>query len=130
MCVQADLVKFLLAKDIQPVAYTPIGLPGSEFGSHSRHYSKRAWPDLRKDPHLIKLGQKYGKTECQIMLNWGLCKNHVVIPKAASPLHQAENIDIFDFRLTEKEIEKIDQLDKTIRGCNKLAHFEGFDTFA
>lgn len=68
----------------------------------------------------MELGQKYGKTECQIMLNWGLCKGHVVIPKAASASHQVENLDIFDFRLTEKEIEKVDKLDQTIRGCNLL----------
>jgi len=46
------------------------------------------------------------------MLNWGLCKGHVVIPKSASPDHQIDNLDIFDFRLTEKEIADVDRLDE------------------
>lgn len=123
-------MRFLLAKDIRPVAFTPIGLPGSDFGSHNRLIKKKDWPDLRKQKVLIDLGKKYGKTECQIMLNWGLCKGHVVIPKAASASHQVENLDVFDFRLTEDEIASVDQLDRTLRGCNLFVNFEGFDSFA
>jgi len=82
MCVQQDLINFLLAKNIRPVAYTPMGLPGSEFGDHTGNYTKKEWPDLRKEPTLIELGKKYGKTECQIMLNWGLCKGHTILPKS------------------------------------------------
>jgi len=64
------------------------------------------------------------------MLNWGLAKGHTVIPKASSLGHQKENLDIFDFRLTDEEIKKVDELDRNIRGCNKLEFLEGFDCFA
>ena len=66
----------------------------------------------------------------QIMLNWGLCKGHAVIPKAASSSHQKENIDIFDFELTSTEIEEIDKLNRNIRFGNKFDCFENFDCFA
>lgn len=64
------------------------------------------------------------------MLNWGLCKGHVVIPKATGLDHQKENLDVFDFRLTEQEIKTIDELDRNIRGCNKFEFLEGFDCYA
>ena len=64
------------------------------------------------------------------MLNWGLCKGHVVIPKAVSLENQLENKKIFDFRLTEEEIIGVEKLNKEIRLCNKFQTMEGFDVFA
>ena len=45
--VQSELVRFCQAKEILPIAYTPIGLPGTDFGSHNKQYDKDSWPDLR-----------------------------------------------------------------------------------
>ena len=64
------------------------------------------------------------------MLNWGISKGHVVIPKASGLDHQKENIDVFDFKLKDEEIKKVNELDRNIRGCNKLPFLEGFDCFA
>ena len=112
------------------MAYTPIGLPGTAFGSHNLKYDKDTWPDLRQVPYLMELGTKYNKNSIQIMLNWGLAKGHVVIPKATSLEHQKQNLDVFDFRLTDEEIKKVDELNRGIRGCNKFDWLEGFDCFA
>lgn len=64
------------------------------------------------------------------MLNWGICRGCAVIPKAVSLEHQEENLKIFDFHLTAEEINRIEQLDKGIRLCNKFEMFEKFDLFA
>ena len=115
--------------NIRPIAYSPIGLPGAE-KSHNGKYDNGTWPDLRQEPYLIELGTKYNKNSIQIMLNWGLAKGHVVIPKATGLDHQQENLAVFDFRLTDDEIKKVDELDRNIRGCNKFEFLEGFDCFA
>lgn len=64
------------------------------------------------------------------MLNWGLCKGHVVIPKATSLKNQVENQNVFDFKLTEDEIAAVEKLDKEIRLCNKFEMMEKYDIFA
>lgn len=125
---QVELVKFLLAKNIVPVAYTPVARPGGV--ERGDTLCPPDWPDLRKDAYLQGIAEKHGKTVVQVMLNWGLCKGHCVIPKAAGLDHQKENIEIYDFKLTEEEIKGIDNLDKRIRLCNKFEMTEKFDCFA
>jgi len=125
---QVDLVKFLLAKNIVPVAYTPVARPGGV--DRGDTLCPPDWPDLRKDAYLQGIAEKHGKTVVQVMLNWGLCKGHCVIPKAAGLDHQKENIEIYDFKLSDEEIQGIDNLDKRIRLCNKFEMTEKFDCFA
>lgn len=48
---------------------------------------------------LKEIGLKYGKTWSQIILNYQINEQMVVIPKSHNPSHQADNIDIFDFKL-------------------------------
>ena len=64
------------------------------------------------------------------MLNWGLCRGYCVIPKAIGKDHQAENMQVFDFRLTEEEIQEVCKLDSRRRCCNKFPFVEFHDVFA
>ena len=99
---QPELVKFLLAKNIRPVAYTPTARPGAFAKGDS--VVKETYPDPSTNEYLVELGKKYNKSTVQIMLNWGLSKGHAVIPKANSLGHQQENFNIFDFELTDDEM--------------------------
>ena len=62
-----------------------------------------------------KLAEKYGKTNAQIILRWHIQEGTIVFPKSSNPVHIKENIDIFDFELTEEEMNEIRQLDKGFR---------------
>ena len=64
------------------------------------------------------------------MLNWGLARGTCPIPKAASFKWQQQNMEVFDFRLTDQEIEEVAKLNGPIRLCNKFEMFERFDFFA
>lgn len=70
---------------------------------------------LLEEPVLAGLAQKYGKSTAQIILRWHTQVGNVVIPGSKSEKHIAENIDIFDFTLTEEEIKEISALDKNTR---------------
>ena len=112
----SELVRFLHAKNIRPLAYTPVS---RLFWDHkSDPDCPDNWYDLSKNELLPGCAQKYEESMVQIMLNWGLCKGHAVIPKAAKSEHQKENMDIFDFKLTDEEIMKIDKLNKDVRFSN------------
>lgn len=47
--------------------------------------------NLTEKPIIQQMAAKYGKSEAQVLLNWGLCRGHTVIPKASNLDHQAEN---------------------------------------
>ena len=68
--------------------------------------------DLRSDPLLVGLGEKYGKSSTQIVLRWHTQLGLVAIPKSANPGRIAENLAIFDFELTEDEVAAISALDQ------------------
>ena len=126
-CVQLDLVAFCKSVDIVPVAYTPVARPGAV--ERGDQLAPSDWPDLREDPLLKEIAAAHGKSVVQVMLNWGLCRGHVVIPKAVSLAHQQENAAIFDFRLTEEQITQITGLDTRLRLCGFKQLMGGMDFF-
>jgi 2,5-diketo-D-gluconate reductase A len=67
--------------------------------------------DLLKEPTLRAIAGKYGKTPAQVVLRWHIDLGVVTIPRSANPRRIAENIDIFDFSLSEEEIAAISALD-------------------
>ena len=71
--------------------------------------------DLINQEIFSKLGKKYKKTNVQIILRWHIQKGNVVFPKSTNPLHIKENFDIFDFNLTNQEMDEIDKMGKTKR---------------
>ena len=70
---------------------------------------------LIEEPVFTKLAEKYGKTNAQIILRWHIQEGIIAFPKSSNPVHIKENIDIFDFELTEEEMNEIRQLDKGFR---------------
>ena len=67
---------------------------------------------LFEDPVLMEEGAKYGKTTAQIMLRWNIQRGLVVIPKSVRYERMVENFDVFDFALSDGDMEKIASLDK------------------
>jgi diketogulonate reductase-like aldo/keto reductase len=62
-------------------------------------------------PILSEIGEKYGKTAAQIALKWNAQRGVSIIPKSVHSDRQKQNIDIFDFTLTDEDMNKIDGLD-------------------
>ena len=65
-----------------------------------------------------ELGAKYGKSPAQIILRWHIQSGNVVIPGSKNPAHIRDNFDIFDFTLTEEEMQEIATLNKGVRYYN------------
>lgn len=63
------------------------------------------------NPVLGKIGEKYGKSLAQIALRFLIQSNVAVIPKSAHKERMAQNLDVFDFKLEEKDMEAIRRLD-------------------
>lgn len=67
---------------------------------------------LINEPVFAKLGKKYGKTPAQIILRWHKQMGFVVIPGSKNVDHIRDNLNIFDFELTNDEMAEIAKLDK------------------
>jgi len=67
--------------------------------------------DLLENPTLAAIAAKYSKTRGQVVLRWHIELGTVAIPRSANPDRIAQNIDIFDFMLTNDEISAISALD-------------------
>ena len=70
---------------------------------------------LLNEPVLKQIGEKYGKTSVQVILRWHIQEENIIFPKSTNPVHIKENFDIFDFELTEEDMNKIHLLDKNER---------------
>lgn len=62
-------------------------------------------------PVLTEIGKKYGKTAAQTALRWNVDRGVAVIPKSVRRERIQENMDIWDFKLDEEDMKKIEALD-------------------
>jgi len=82
-------------------------------------YSPLAQGKVFENELLKEIGESHGKTAGQVSLRWLIEQENVVaIPKASGEKHLRENIDIFDFELTDEEFQSIDDLEKNMRLVN------------
>lgn len=62
-------------------------------------------------PVLTKIGEKYGKSAAQVALRWNVQRGVIVIPKSVHKERMEQNIDIWDFRLSDADMAEIAKLD-------------------
>ena len=67
--------------------------------------------DLFHDPTLTAIGEKYGKSVAQVVLRWQLQRGIVCIPKSTKKEWMAQNFDVFDFALSQADMDAIAALD-------------------
>lgn len=75
-------------------------------------------PKMSQEPIFLELAKKYGRSPQQIILKWHVQSGFCVIPGSKTPSHIEENINLFDFDLTDEEMEAISKLDKKKRYYN------------
>ncbi|MBU7591228.1 aldo/keto reductase [Metabacillus halosaccharovorans] len=76
-----------------------------------------AWSPLMQgglldDPVLMEIAEKYNKSTAQVIIRWDLQTEVITIPKSTKPHRIAENADIFDFELSQEDMEKINDLNQ------------------
>lgn len=80
-------------------------------------YSPLTRGERLNDPLLATIAAAHEKTPAQVLIRWCLQKELVVIPKSEKEKHIRDNAQVFDFQLTEEEMERIDGLDEGLRTC-------------
>lgn len=72
---------------------------------------------------LNKIGEKYGKSWAQVLLRWNIDRGVVVIPKSTHLERIQSNFDVFDFKLTQEEVDELSKLDMGYTGT-RAKHFD------
>ncbi len=93
---QRELRELLAGDDVKIEAYQPLGHGDASLLSH---------------PAITKLAEKYGKNAGQVILRFEVQDGLIVLPKSTNPERIAGNLDIFDFALTEDEMDALRALD-------------------
>ncbi len=75
-------------------------------------WSPIAQGDVLDDPVVGQIAQKLGRSPAQVVLRWHIERGDIVFPKSSTPQRIKENIDIFDFELSEDQIDELSALDK------------------
>ena len=69
--------------------------------------------DIFHNPVLSKIGAKYGKSVAQVITRWLVERDIVVLAKSTKPERMAENLNVFDFALSNEDKAEIAKLDGT-----------------
>ena len=85
-------------KQVAHMAYAPLGQ-----GSRNEMY---------REPAVLTLAEKYGKTAAQIMLRFLTQRGAAVLPRSTQPEHIKENLALFDFALSAEEMTQLSALDR------------------
>ena len=93
---QKDALSLMREYGVQPMAWAPFAE-----GKHG----------VFTHPVLTRIGEKYGKGAGQVALRWNMQRGVVVIPKSTHRERMEQNIDVFDFSLTDEEMAEIADLD-------------------
>lgn len=101
-CQQKEIRKIMKEAGVQLEAWGPLG-----------HGNK----DMFDEPIIKEIAEAHGKNAGQIILRFELQEGAVIFPKSVKPERIKSNMEIFDFTLTEEEMEKIRALD-TGKGCH------------
>ena len=107
---QEKLIAYCKSKDICVVAYSPLGCPDNP-------RVKPEDPAPLREPKFKDIADKYGKSTAQILRKFQVQRGVVVIPKSVTPARIDENIDVFDFTLSDDEMSTIASFDRGYRFC-------------
>ena len=96
---ELDVVPYIQSKGIVVQGWYPFGGRG--------HTS-----ELLNDKTIVEIANAHNVTSAQVILRWNLQRGVLVIPGSSNPEHIKENTDIYDFELTDEEMQKIEELNR------------------
>ncbi len=122
---QEKLVRYCQQENIAVTAFSPLGAPSYVgIGMAEKDESVLNLPEVKA------IAESHGKSPAQVVLRWGVQRGTAIVPKTSKSERLKENIDLFNFELTNQEMQ-------TIAGLNRNRRFndpgvfceEAFNTF-
>lgn len=106
-----ELVAYLRENDITPIAYSSLA-PLSTWRIAPGQDSAKT-QEMRERSHVFSdMAAKYGVTEAQLLLRWGVQQAYPVLPKSLNPERMRENLDIFSFSIHDSDMAEMKAMDQ------------------
>jgi diketogulonate reductase-like aldo/keto reductase len=109
--VQQILVEYCQKIGIHITGFSPLG--SSSYIPLGMDQGHKA--GLLEEPVIKEIAAKYKRSTAQVALRWNVQRNVIVIPKTSQLVRLKENLEIFDFKLTEEEMKQISALNRNTR---------------
>ncbi|XP_040201552.1 aldo-keto reductase family 1 member C23-like protein [Rana temporaria] len=108
---QHGMLEFCKSNNIVLVAYGVLGSPTGTGAS----WLDPDCPNLLEDSALVSIGEKYQKSSAQVSIRYLIQRGCVAIVKSFNPERMKQNLQVFDFQLSEEDMKTIDGLNKNLR---------------
>lgn len=112
---KTELVSYLRAKGIVPMAYSSL-VPLSTWRTAPEQDSAKTEAMQRdsedQDSPFKRLADKYGVSEAQLLLRWGVQQGYPVIPKSTNPERMKQNLALFSFEINDADMQELSSLDR------------------
>ena len=119
-----------LVPDVNQIQLDPMHLRNDLVDIHRAHgIVTETWGPLGRgnqllsEPVIADIAQRHARTPGQVVLRWHTQLGYVPIPKSADPIRQRQNLDIFDFTLSDAEIAAVTSLDRPDPGMTDADSF-------
>ena len=103
---QQSLVDYCHQSNVAVTAYSPLG---------NKSRITEGDPVLIDDPVVVQVAQESDRSPAQVLLRWAIQRNTIVIPKSVTPTRISENIDVFDFELSQQQMQQLSALNQNHR---------------
>lgn len=102
-------------------AYCPIGSPGSS----AKEIPKSEW--VMNNSLVQELAKKHNKSSAQILLRYLIQRNIPPIPKSVTPKRIEENLEVFDFQISNEDMDRLMKINKNLRYCTTTGGYDVSD---
>ncbi|MFI7609871.1 aldo/keto reductase [Nonomuraea terrae] len=87
----------------------------AELGIATEAWSPLAQGAVLREDAIVSIARRHGRSSAQVLLRWHVQLGNIVIPKSVTPARIRENIDVFDFTLSDDEMAAVAALDRGLR---------------
>ncbi|WP_213087324.1 aldo/keto reductase family protein [Niallia circulans] len=109
---QVELTKYMKENSIAPIAYSSLA-PLSTWRV-AEGQGGEVLAEIKAESQLVtkEIATKLNVPEAKLLLRWGLQHGYGVLTRSSKPERIRENLNLFDFKIPEKEMERLNQLDQ------------------
>ncbi|WP_224815517.1 aldo/keto reductase [Hasllibacter sp. MH4015] len=106
-----NLLAFMAKHEIAPIAYSSL-VPLSTWRTEPGQDSAKT-DEMKADGTAFKdMAEKYGVSEAQLLLRWGVQSGYAVLPKSLNPERMRQNLDLFSFSIDDADMAKMATMDR------------------
>jgi len=118
---QEHLIRFCKEQGICVTGFSPLA---------SANYLETSTDDsVLQNRKIIEIANSYGKSAAQVVLRWAVQRGTAIVPKSMKIQRMRENVNIFDFELTEQEMSTISSMDRGCRYNDPATFTQGMNSY-